>query len=336
MTPIAPHIAAFLRDHLVEQRGASGHTRDSYAHSFQLLFGFASRELKRAPSCLSLEEIDAPLVVRFLEHLETIRKNCPSTRNVRLAAIKSFFRFLEYRVPAALDQIRRILAIPFKRSDSRLVPYLLPAEVQAVLDAPAPGTRDGVRDRALLRIAVSAGLRVSEITGLRMTDLSLQPPSILVHGKGRKERVLPMWKETAAALRAWLAVRGDPPVPEVFVNAHGRQLSRWGVAHILEKHVKAASKQYPSLLDKQVSPHVLRHTCAITALRATKDIRRVSLWLGHSCIETTEVYTRADPSEKLEAIEAITPPALRRGRFRPPDKLLALLKDGSQCGEESR
>jgi len=335
MTPIAPHITAFLREHLMEQRGASEHTRDSYAYSFQLLFGFASQELKRAPSGLSLEDIDAPLIARFLEHLETARNNRPCTRNVRLAAIKSFFRFLEYREPAALDQIRRVLAIPFKRTDSRLVPYLVHEEVQAVLDAPDPQTRDGVRDRALLHIAISAGLRVSEITGLRMNDLSLQPPSVLVHGKSRKERVLPLWKETAAALRAWLAVRGEPPVPEVFVNARGRQLSRWGVAHILEKHVKAAGEQCPALLAKRVSPHVLRHTCAMTVLRATKDIRKVSLWLGHSDMGTTEVYTRADPSEKLEAIEAITPPMLRSGRFRPPDKLLALLKDDSLCREES-
>lgn len=335
MTPIAPHITAFLREHLMEQRGASEHTRDSYAYSFQLLFGFASQELKRAPSGLSLEDIDAPLIARFLEHLETARNNKPRTRNVRLAAIKSFFRFLEYREPAALDQIRRVLAIPFKRTDSRLVPYLVHEEVQAVLDAPDPQARDGVRDRALLHIAISAGLRVSEITGLRMNDLSLQPPSVLVHGKGRKERVLPLWKETAAALRAWLAVRGEPPVPEVFVNARGRQLSRWGVAHILEKHVKAASEQCPALLSKRVSPHVLRHTCAMTVLRATKDIRKVSLWLGHSDMGTTEAYTRADPSEKLKAIEAITPPMLRSGRFRPPDKLLALLKDDSLCREES-
>jgi integrase/recombinase XerD len=336
MTPIAPHITAFLRDHLVEQRGASEHTRDSYAYSFQLLFRFASQEIHRAPSDIGLEEIDAPLVTRFLEYLETTRKCAPSTRNVRLAAIKSFFRFLEYRESAALDQIRRVLAVPFKRTDSRLVLYLVTEEVQALLDAPDPRTRNGIRDRALLHVAVAAGLRVSEITGMRMSDLSLQPPSILVRGKGRKERVLPLWKETASALRAWLAVRGSPPVPEVFVSARGRELSRWGAAHILKKHVTTASEQCPSLRQKRVSPHVLRHTCAMIALRATKDIRKVSLWLGHSDMGTTEVYTRADPSEKLEAIEAITPPMLRRGRFRPPDKLLALLSGDSLWGEEGR
>jgi len=336
MTPIAPHITAFLRDYLIEQRGASEHTRDSYAFSFQLLFTFTSQELKRAPSDLSLEDIDALLVARFLEYLETTRNNTTATRNVRLAAIKSFCRFLEYRRPEALDQIRRILAIPFKMTESHLVPYLATNEAQAVLDAPDPKTRSGVRDRALLHLAVSAGLRVSEIIGLRMDDLSLQPPGVLVRGKGRRERALPLWRETAMALRAWLAVRGNPPVPEVFVNSRGGELSRWGVAHILRKHVTAASNPCPSLRRKRVSPHVLRHTCAMTILRATNDLRKVSLWLGHSDMGTTEVYVRADPSEKLKAVEAITPPKLRRGRFEPTDKLLALLKSGSLCRAEGR
>lgn len=333
MTPIAPHITAFLRGHLVEQRGASEHTRDSYAYSFQLLFAFASQELGRAPSKLHLEGIDAPLVARFLEHIERTRGNAPATRNVRLAAIRSFFRFLEYRRPEALDQVRRVLAIPFKTTDSRLVPYLVHSEVQAILDAPDPRTRSGLRDRALLHLAISAGLRVSEITGLRMNDLTLQPPSVLVRGKGRRERALPLWKETVKALRAWLAVRGSPSVPEIFVNSRGTELSRWGVAHILRKHVRRASKVCPSLGKKRISPHVLRHTCAMTVLRATKDLRKVSLWLGHANMETTEIYTRADPSEKLEAIEAVTPPSLRRGRFRPTDKLIAFLKGDSLCGE---
>lgn len=168
-----------------------------------------------------------------------------------------------------------------------------------------------------------------------MDDLSLRPPSVLVRGKGRRERALPLWKETARALRAWLAVRGNLPVPEIFVNARGGELSRWGVAHILRKHTTAASKLCPSLRRKRVSPHVLRHTCAMTILQATNDLRKVSLWLGHNDMGTTEVYVRADPSEKLEAVEAITPQKLRRGRFEPTDKLLALLKRDSLCGEQS-
>ena len=274
MTPIASHIEAFLRDYLPKQRGASQHTCDSYACGFNLLFSFASQRLKRRPSEVTLEQIDAPLITAFLEHLETDRHNQSATRNVRLAAIKAFFRFLEHRVPAALEQIRRIYSIPFKKTDSRLVSYLTREEVQALLDAPDTTTRDGLRDRAMLHIAFAAGLRVSELVGLRLDDVTLQPDaSVLIRGKGRRERVLPLWKETAAVLRAWLVVRGDVSVPELFVNAKGLQMSRWGFAYVLRKAVQTASKKRPELLDKQISPHVLRHSIAMLALGATQDIR---------------------------------------------------------------
>src|SRR5262249_2569768 len=206
MTPIAPLIEAFLRETLTRQRGVSRHTRDSYALSFQLLFVFAAERLKVSPSALTLDQIDARLVTAFLEHLEDERKNAAVTRNVRLAAIKSFFRFLEYRQPAALEQIRRVLAIPFKKTDTRLVPYLLREELQAVLDAPDPSTRDGIRDRAMLHVDVCSGRRVSELTGLMIDDSDLPSMSIRVLGKGRRERTLPLWKPAAAALRAWLAI----------------------------------------------------------------------------------------------------------------------------------
>jgi len=326
MTAIAPYIEAFLREHLGHQRGASQHTCDSYAYSFQLLFEFASKRLKLVPSALELEQLDADLLSAFLKDLEDGRRNSPDTRNTRLAAIRSFFRFLEYRQPAALEQIRRVLAIPFKKANTRLVPYLVQEEVQALLDAPDPATRDGIRDRAMLHLAVCAGLRVSELTGLCTADVALPSMSILVHGKGRRERALPLWKTTATALRAWLAVRGTVAAPEVFVNARGEPMSRWGFAYVLRRHAQTAGQKCPSLLKKQLSPHVLRHTCAMVVLQATHDIRKVSLWLGHSNLATTEVYTRADPTEKLEAIEAIVPPHLRKGSFRPPDKLLSLLK----------
>lgn len=326
MTPIAPHIEAFLRENLPRQRGASQHTCDSYACTFQLLFEFAASRRKTVPSLLAIEHLDAELVSAFLENLEDVRRNTPKTRNVRLAAIKSFFHFLEYRLPGALDQIHRVLAIPFKRTDSRLVPYLLREEVQALLDAPDPASREGVRDRAMLHVAVCGGLRVSELTGLRMVDVELSSNSIRVQGKGRRQRALPLWKTTTAALRAWLAIRGDVAVPEVFVNHRGEALTRWGFAYVLRQYVKAASQRCPGLLTKRVSPHVLRHSCAMIVLQATQDIRKVSLWLGHANLETTEVYTRGDPTEKLEAIEAIVPPHLRKGTFRPPDKLIAMLK----------
>ena len=326
MTPIASHIEAFLREHLPHHRGASPHTCDSYAYSFQLLFEFAAKRLKLSPSMVKLEQLDALLISAFLEHLETARQNSAETRNIRLAAIRSFFRFLEHRQPAALEQIRRVLAIPFKRTNSRLVPYLVQNEVQALLDAPNPTTREGIRDRAMLHLAVSAGLRVSELIGLRMESVALDSMSIRVHGKGRRERSLPLWKTTAVALRAWLAIRGSIAAPEVFINARGQPMSRWGFAYVLHQHAQMASKKCPSLPTKKLSPHVLRHTSAMIVLQATHDIRKVSLWLGHSNLATTEIYTRADPTEKLEAIEAVVPPHLRKGSFRLPDKLIALLK----------
>jgi integrase/recombinase XerD len=327
MTPIAPLIEAFLYETLARQRGVSRHTRDSYALSFQLLFMFAAKRLKVSPSALTLEQLDAGLISVFLEYLEDKRKNAPVTRNVRLAAIKSFFRFLEYRQPAALEHIRRVLAIPFKRTDRRLVPYLLREELQAVLDAPDPTTRDGIRDRAMLHLAVCAGLRVSELTGLKIEDIDLPSMSIRVLGKGRRERTL--WKTTAAALRAWLAIRGQVAAPEVFVSARGEPLSRWGFAYLLKQHAATAARARPGLNKKRISPHVLRHTCAMIILQATQDIRKVSLWLGHATLTTTEIYTRGDPTEKLDAMESIVPPHLRRGAFQPSDKLIALLKRAS-------
>jgi integrase/recombinase XerD len=330
MIPIAPHITAFLQQRLPVERRASGNTCDSYAYAFKLLFEYASDYLKTTPSQLHLEHIDATLVVKFLNHLETKRGNGPSSRNVRLAAIKSFMHYVEHRVPSALEQIHRILAIPAKKTDTRLVKHLTGEEMQSVLDAPDPTVRYGIRDRAMLHLAFSGGLRVSELIGLQMNDLKLQPDAtVLVHGKGRKQRCLPLWKETASALRAWLAVRGANPASELFLNAHGVPMTRSGFEYILRKHVRSAVERCPSLLSKRVSPHVLRHTCALTILQATKDLRKVSLWLGHSNMQTTEMYTRADPTVKLEALESVVPPKLRSGRFKATDKLIASLRAGS-------
>jgi site-specific recombinase XerD len=337
MTPLAPHITAFFQQRLPVERRASSHTSDSYAYAFKLLLEYASERLHVRPSALQVEQIDAPLVVTFLNHLETARANRPSSRNVRLAAIKSFMHFLEFREPSAIDQIRRILAIPPKKADTRLVRHLTVEEMQAILNAPRPSDWDGLRDRAMLHLCFAAGLRVSELVGLQLGDVTLQPqPSILVHGKGRRERCLPLWKVTAAALRAWLGVRGRVPTPEVFVNARGQPLTRSGFEYILAKHVQTAATSCPSLSAKRISPHVLRHTCALTVLQATKDLRKVSLWLGHAHMQTTEMYTRADPSVKLEALEAMIAPKLRSGRFRATDKLIASLPSRSVMRSTTR
>jgi integrase/recombinase XerD len=328
MTPIAPHVTAFLRERLPVERMASANTCATYAYAFQLLFEFASKKLKVSPSDLCLEQLDAPLILGFLAHLEKERGCCPSTRNARLTAIKSFFGYVQYRVPSSLEQVRAVLAIPIKKTQSRLVSYLSVEEMKSLLNAPDPSTRDGIRDRGMLQMALDAGLRVSELVHLRLDDLSFYPTaSVLVRGKGRRERQLPLYKETARTLRAWLAVRGEAPTPELFLNARRLSLTRSGFEYILAKHVAKAAEKCPSLAKKRASPHVLRHSCAMTVLQATKDLRKVSLWLGHAQIQTTEVYLRADPTEKLETIESMTHPHLRRGHFRPVDKLLASLKD---------
>ena len=327
MTLLAPHLTAYLRERLPQERQASRHTVDAYTYTFKLLFAFTTKRLGVAPSALTLEQLDALLLVEFLAHLQTERGNSARTRNARLVALKSFMRFVEYRVPSAVEQIRRVLAIPRQRADVMLVRHVDAAEAKAVLDAPDPTTRLGIRDRALLLMGFAGGLRVSEIVGLRLDDLSFDGAylELLVRGKGRKQRGLVLWKEVAVAVRAWLAVRGDALVPEVFLNARGGSISRWGCAHIVDKHVETATVTCPSIAKRRVSPHVLRHTCAMSILQATGDIRKVALWLGHANQQTTEMYLQADPTEKLAALDAVKLPSLRKGSFSPPDQLLASL-----------
>jgi integrase/recombinase XerD len=331
MTPVAPLITGFLRDYMPRQRGYSPHSCEAYAHSFRLLFAYAAGRLRTKPSQLHIEQLDATLVMDFLGHIERERGNRATTRNLRLAAIKTFMRYVEYQVPSALEQINRIHAIPTKRHDQVLIRHLAMDEVRAILNAPDLTTRLGIRDRAMMHLCFAAGLRVSELVEAMAANLCLQrTPSLLVKGKGRKERCLPLWKETAADLRAWLTVRGDVRVPELFANAEGTAMTRAGFEYVLDKHTRTAAEKCASLRGRSVTPHQLRHSCAVIMLQATHDIRKVALWLGHADIRTTEVYLRMDPSEKLEAVEAVIPPELRRGRFKAPDALIAsLLEDAS-------
>lgn len=327
MTPIAPQLTTFLREYLPSARACSSHTCDAYAYSFQLLLCFAAERYGTSPSALVLEQLDAALVLAFLEHIEKVRGNSARTRNARLAAVKAFAHFIEYRVPSALEQVRSILAIPFKKTDEALVDFLNQEELKALLDAPDPKTRSGTRDRAMLHVCFVAGLRVSELVGLRLDDLQTHPEaSIRVRGKGRRERVLPLWKETAKALRAWTAIRESTTAIELFLNARGGPMTRSGFEYVLSKHVKTAAIACPSIASKRVSPHVLRHTCAMHTLQATHDVRKVSLWLGHASVKSTEIYLRADPTDKLDALEAGIAPPLRRGQFKAPDRLLAMLR----------
>jgi site-specific recombinase XerD len=282
------------------------------------------------PSDLQIEHLDAPLVLAFLDHIQRERKNGARTRNTRLAAVRSFMHFIEYRVPAALDQIRRVLAIPVQRTDTRLVKHLSAVESRAVLDAPDPASRLGIRDRAMMYLGLTGGLRVSELVGLRIDHVRFEGRyvEIRVLGKGRKERALLLWKEVGDALRAWLAIRGTAACPELFLSATAQPMTRSGFEYVLRKHVGSAARACPSLTGRSVSPHTLRHTCALDTLRATGDLRKVSLWLGHANPSTTEIYLQVDPTEKIEILESTVPLRLRPGRFRPPDPLIASLMRG--------
>ena len=304
MTAIAPHVTAFFHQRLTLERRASVNTCDSYAYAFKMLLGYASKHLKVTPSKLELEQIDAPLVVGFLNDLEAARSNGTSSRNVRLAAIKSFMRFMGYRVPSALEQIQRVLAIPMKNADSRCA---------ASFDRRDTGTPGCTPTRQLGRhpgpcdAALVFRCRTACVGTHRSSAGGPIPTSASGHCRarqGRRERCLPLWKQTAAALRAWLVVRGVAPAPEIFVNARREPLTRSGFEYVLEKHATPdGSLPCPSLAAKRLSPHVLRHSCALTILQVTKDLRKVSLWLGHANMQTTEIYTRADPSIKLESFD---------------------------------
>jgi len=292
-----------------------------------LLLKFAQKRLHRSPAALTLEEIDAPLVTAFLEDLETSRGITARTRNLRLTALHSFFRYAALEAPAHAAQIQRVLAIPAKRFTRGLVPFLSRTEVDALLAAPDQRAWSGRRDHALMLLAVQTGLRLSELTGLRPDDLQLGAGAhVRVIGKGRKERCTPLSKNTRAVLTAWLR---EPPIiadQPVFPNARGGRLSAHGVHYLMHKHVATAAVRCPSLQTKRVSPHVLRHTAAMDLLQEGVDQSVIALWLGHESIETTQIYLDADLKLKQSILDRTTPPEGKPGRYRPDDKLLAFLK----------
>ena len=329
MNDFIEHLDIFLNQYLPKDLNASPQTVYSYVLSFKLLIEFATKKLDIRPCKLQIEHLCAELILEFLGYLEDGRGNCARTRNARLAALKSFFRYLELRAPACLAQARQVHAIPSKRFKEALIDTLSQEEVQALLDAPDPDTFSGVRDRAMFHLAFSAGLRVSELIGLCVHDLrGTRLDTVHIMGKGRRERVLPLWKQTKSLLRQWLAIRPECVDKHLFLNARGEAMTRQGVNYRLALHVNAASKRQPSLLQKRISPHSLRHGCALHILQTTGDIRKASLWLGHSSIQTTEIYLRVDPSEKLDIAAAGFPVGIRKGSFKnAPDRLLSILNN---------
>lgn len=326
MTALAPILQAYFTQRLA-QRQASPHTVASYRDTFSLLLRFAQQHLGKPPSRLDVADVDAPFVGAFLDHLETDRGNCASTRNNRLAAVHSLFSYATLRCPEHAATIARVLAIPQKRTDTTMVCFLTPEEVEALLTSPDRATGPGRRDHALLLVAVQTGLRVSELTGLTCRDVTLGAGANLrCRGKGRKDRCTPLTRPTAQLVRDRLTERRGGPTDPLFPNRAGGRLSTDAVADLLAKHVTTAARRCPSLATKRVSPHTLRHTAAMTLLHAGADTSTIALWLGHAGTKATQVYLHADLALKEAALARTAPPAVERARYHPPDQLLAFLE----------
>lgn len=320
-------LQSFFGERLLTQRQVSPHTIAAYRDTFRLLLTFASERLTKAPTNLELQELSAALIADFLEHLEQARGNSARTRNARLAAIHSFFRYVAFQEPAQVLLCQRVLAIPSKRYVRRPINFLGREEMEALLAAPDPTTWTGRRDRALLLLALQTGLRVSELVGLRSEDVVLGAGAhVRCQGKGRKERTTPLRKEVVALLGAWLRERGGRPDDPLFPNPRGGFLSRDAVEHLVAKHVVAAGQKNPSLLTKKVSPHVLRHSTAMELLQHGVDRSVIALWLGHEGVETTQMYLHADMRLKEKALCHVAPLGTKPGRYHPDDQLLAFLE----------
>ena len=326
MTALAPILQAYFTQRLA-QRQASPHTVASYRDTFSLLLRFAQQHLGKPPSRLDVTDVDAALVGAFLDHLETGRRNSAATRNNRLAAVHSLFSYAALRCPEHAATIGQVLAIPAKRTDTTIVSFLTTVEVQALLASPDRATRPGRRDYVLLLVAVQTGLRVSELTGLTCGDVTLGAGANLrCRGKGRKERCTPLTRPTARVVRDWLTERHGEPTDPLFPNRAGGRLSADAVADLLAKHLATAADRCPSLKAKRVSPHTLRHTAAMTLLRAGVDTSTIALWLGHAGTKATQVYLHADLALKEAALARTAPPTVGRVRYQPPDQLLAFLE----------
>ena len=327
MTSLAPTLEAFFTERLYRQRQASPHTIASYRDTFRLLLRFAEERTGKAPSQLDLRDLDADLVSAFLDHLETDRSNTVRTRNVRMAAIRSMFRFAAYREPAHAEQIQRVLAIPDKRVHRPVLTYLSPVEIDALLAAPDLTAWLGRRDHALLVVALQTGLRVTELCGLRIVDVTLgSGPHVRCHGKGRKDRCTPLTRHTIAVLKPWLAERSGTSDDALFPTRGGGHLNRDSIGDLVDRYVTIAARTCPTWSSRRVTPHTLRHTAAMTLLAAGVETSVIALWLGHEHVQTTQIYLHGDLSMKQAALDRTKPPGTRAGRYKPPDRLLAFLE----------
>lgn len=320
-------IQRFFTDRLCNQMEASPHTVASYRDTFRLLLQFASERTGKSPIALSVDELNAELIGVFLEQIETVRKNSARSRNTRLAAIRSFFRFVALQEPAYLLHCQRILSMPSKRYVRRVVEFLNAEEMQALLTAPDRSTWLGRRDHAILLLALQTGLRASELVSLQCRDLVLGTGAhVRCTGKGRKSRATPLRRETATVLDKWLHQRRGTADDVLFPTLGGRMMSRDALEHLVKRHIKTASQSCASLIGKRVSPHVLRHSTAMDLLHHGIDQAVIALWLGHESVETTQTYIHADMQLKEKALAKLSSPSLPTGRYKPDDALLSFLE----------
>ena len=327
MTALAPTLQAFFTQRLITQRNASPQMIAAYRDTFRLLLTFAHDQTGKQPFQLDIDDLDAPLIGAFLTHLEQARGNSPRTRNARLGAIHSFYRFAALEHPEHARTIARVMAIPTKRYERNIVSYLDLYEIKALLAVPDPTTWLGRRDHALLVLMIQTGVRVSELTGLRVCDVHLGTGAhIRVTGKGRKKRATTLTGETVKVIRAWLNERRGQPDDPLFPTRQGGSLSRYAIGVVVSKHAAAAATGCPSLQAKRTSPHTLRHTNAMLLRAKGVDIATIALWLGHESTQTTHIYEHADPALKEQAIARTAPLGAKPGRYRPPDTLLAFLE----------
>ncbi len=329
MSDLAPLLQRFFTDKLDRHLGASAHTKAAYADTFRLLLLYAQKATGIAPSALSLADLDADLIGGFLQHLETERGNSAATRNARRAALRSFFTYASYRAPDAIATIAQVLAIPAKRTKKTLVSFLTRPEAEALIAAPDTGTWMGRRDRLLLHLGIQTGLRVSEMISLRVDSIQIGSHSQLeCIGKGRKERVVPLQKNTIKLLAAWLSELPNAADGPLFPTSTGTPLTRAAVGKLVARHAATAAEHCPSLAEKNITPHTLRHTCAMMLLHAGIDTTSIALWLGHARIQTTQVYLHADLELKRRILDRVAtiadrPPA----RYLASDALIAFLKN---------
>jgi integrase/recombinase XerD len=337
VSDLAPILQGFFTDRLARQKNASPHTVAAYRDTCRLLLAFARERTGKKPSALSLADIDAGLVGAFLQHLEDDRGNGSATRNARLAAIHSLFNYAAPRAPEHAAVISQVLAIPPRQRERAIVSYLTPAEIDALLAAPDRVTWHGRRDHALLLLAIQTGLRISELTGLAVHDVHLGAgPHVRCHGKGRKDRATPLTRQVVQTLRTWLAEVGAEPGTPLFPARAGGPLSRDAVQRLVAKHAAAAAGNCPSIREKNVTPHVLRHSAAMALLRGGTDTSVIALWMGHESPETTQVYLHADMSIKEQALARVHQPGTTPGRYQPPDTLLAFLDALLSASSDSR